>query len=97
MATYQCTEQGAKVWAEAVGLGGVIDGVSLNAIVTAEKIGAALYITKGTQKRMKGWSKLQWFKLVEGNPVPPPPPASGQPIYLTAHYADESSERYVPE
>lgn len=65
MATYQCTEQGAKVWAEAVGYGGVIDTVSLDAVVTAEKIGAALYITRGTQHGLTGWSKLQWFEVVE--------------------------------
>lgn len=27
---------------------------------------------------------------------PPPSPSTGKPIYLTAHYDDGSSERYVP-
>ena len=31
-------------------------------------------------------------------PLPPPPPPSGEkPIYITAHYVDGSTDRYVPE
>lgn len=74
MAKYRCKEQGAKVWRDAVNIGGVVDGVSLNTIVTAEKIGAALYISSGTQNGLKGWSKLGWFEIVEADPAPEPPP-----------------------
>lgn len=71
---YTCIASPAKVWKDGVGVGGQIDEVKHGAIVTAEKYGAALYITTGANKGKVGWSKLGWFELLPSQPPPSPPP-----------------------
>lgn len=79
MAKYKCTESpSAKVWKDGVNIGGQVDEVKFGATVTAEKQGTALYITAGANRGKQGWSKLQWFDLVQSDPVTPPPPSSGK-------------------
>lgn len=45
----------------------------------------------------KGYVLLGHIKTTHIPGEPPPPPPSTKPTYLTAHYADGTSERYVPE
>lgn len=53
--------------------------------------------TSGKEIAAAGTCALSGLTITDDAPPPPPPPAPAKPVYLTAHYADGSSDRYVPE
>lgn len=83
-------------------LGGKVGHVLQKEWIDAEIVsGGVLRLTANSQKAKAGQYVYRsgFLQGVDATPNPPPvdPPAVEKPIYLTAHYKDGASERYVPE